>query len=521
MEPSASSPVTPPSVPHRTIMLVRDPEPQEAGLSLVDLVRFLHASRRVIISWMVGVSILATLLAFTLVPRTYQASAVLSVISPKIESSMAPAAMSVQAYQRILESDAIQADVRKFLIKEGVLGSEDRPKFSTMIFVAKRSEEVSLAPFIQITVEDREAERAAQVVNRWAQIFMERVKAIHGTTTGPLVSLVDTQFIKAREDLAVTELAKNQAAEEEGVRHAALVTTWDSKVSDFQMVQVRVKAEYDDTTKRELETFQAEQQIETQRVLLESIRKSLETLRSEFEAVTLRASQIDDEVRAAGAVLAGTPAVLVVRKAISDDGAWQATADNHQALLLKGMVTEQVNPVHTDLKTRLSNLEVERGALTTRRQAMQVEMESKRAIIKQEESKYRSALSSLDQLTRTRATGQQALIEEQALAMGILKRNRELTLAASIQVQQARLAGLERAVAQSKNSYEQMAKYQLQSQLARVQEQQAEVQLVSPAVAPDRPEASRRLLMVIAALFLGAILGLGHAGLRRLLPVNS
>ena len=518
MDPAPNAPVPAPSNPPPTIMLMRQPEVVEPGVDLAAVVRFFYEYRLTILGWVFGFGLGAVALVFTLVPRTYEASAVIAVVAPKIESSMAPAAMSVQAYQRILESDAIQAEVRRTLIQEGVLGLQDRPKFTTAIFVAKRSEEVSLAPFIQVSVVDLQAERAAKIVNRWAEIFMERVKALHGGATGPLVNVVDAQFAKAREDLSSTELARNQAADEEGVRHAALVTTWDAKVSELQVSQTRARAEYDDATKRQLEAFQADQQLDTQRIVLEAIRKSLEAVRGDYEAVTLRASQIDDEVQAAGAVLARTPTALIMRKAISDDGAWQATADSQQALLAKGMFTEQANPVHTDLKTRLSNLEVERGALSTRRQAMMSEMVAKREVLKTLETTYRTALSDLDQLTRARLTGQQALIEEQGLAMGLLKRNRELILVASQQTQQARLAALDRTVAQVKGLYEQMAKYQLQGQLSRVQEQQAEFQLVSPAVAPDRPEASRRLLMVIAALFLGGLLGLGHAVVRRLLP---
>ena len=93
-----------------------------------------------------------------LVDRKYEGSAVLAVVSPKISSDLKPASLTVQGYQKLLESDAVLDETRRLLLQQGRLQPKEKfrlkDELETRIFVSRYAENVTLAPMVQLVVAD-------------------------------------------------------------------------------------------------------------------------------------------------------------------------------------------------------------------------------------------------------------------------------------------------------------------------------------------------------------------------------
>ena len=158
-----------------------EPDP---GIRFPDIVRFLARHKVLILVPAVVAAILTVLVVYLAVPAEYEASAVLVIVEPRFSSELKPPALSVQAYQNLLESDAILAEARRRLQAQGQLGKSDLLRrgreVETKIFVSRRAEETSLAPMIQVVATGRTPAQAAAIANTWADSVPGAGAPVHG-----------------------------------------------------------------------------------------------------------------------------------------------------------------------------------------------------------------------------------------------------------------------------------------------------------------------------------------------------
>src|SRR5215813_4978124 len=131
-------------------------------LSLVQLVRFFLRHWALIGGMALVAGFTAALYMAFSVPRTYEASATLVIVSPQFSSEFKPPTLTVQGYQKLLESDAVLAETKKRLVQQRVLAAGDtlrlRGNVETRIFVSAQSETTSLAPMLQTVARGQSAE---------------------------------------------------------------------------------------------------------------------------------------------------------------------------------------------------------------------------------------------------------------------------------------------------------------------------------------------------------------------------
>src|SRR5206468_2086424 len=179
----------------------------------------------------------ALYMAFS-VPRTYEASATLVIVSPQFSSEFKPPTLTVQGYQKLLESDAVLAETKKRLLQQSVLAEGDtlqlRGNVETHIFVSAQSEATSLAPMLQTVARGKTAEQAAAIANTWAQVFLERTHELMAGTTSAAVQFIDEQYPQARADVARLENEKATTANEFQKRYDEAATRWDEKSLAFK-----------------------------------------------------------------------------------------------------------------------------------------------------------------------------------------------------------------------------------------------------------------------------------------------
>ena len=509
----------------RIVFVSSAPADSDEGISLVDIIRFVYQARWLIVGWVtVGGGVAATA-AWLLMPQVFEASATLAVTPPPITSTIGAAPLSVQAYQKLLEGDALVADLRAELIAAGELPPNGRlqigEQLSTRIFVSKRAEEVSLAPLIEVSAQNADPLRAARIANRWTELYLAQVKNFTSGTTDSSVVFIDQQFQALKLRLAAAEESLAATRNEAQVQLNTVQLTGDRTVADAQSLAARNRATYEDESRRVIAGLAAKLNLKVREELQDSSRKALLDLQAELQGIGARLSGRTLELASAKARLPDTPSSLVVRKAISDESAWQAFANgkmsetDRKKLFEQGMVSEQVNPTFTDLSTKIATLELELAALVPRDQQLRTDIKEKSDLLQRDEVTLQKDLASLDELKRARTIGLDALVEDGKLAIATATRTRDQAVASVQRAGDNRIAVAERDSNQVKDLYGQFAKHQSEAQVAKAQESRPDIRLIGSAVPPDRPLRSKRLMLAIAGVFAGMLIGLAHAGLRR------
>src|SRR5437016_452392 len=185
-------------------------------LSLVQLVRFFLRHWPFICGMALAAGFTAAFYMALSVPRIYEASATLVIVSPQLSSGLKPPTLTMQGYQKLLESDAVLADTKKRLVQQGVLLEKDalhlRGNVETRIFVSAQSETTSLAPMLQTVARGKSSEQAAAIANTWAQVFLERIHELMVGTTSAAVQFIEAQYPQAQDQLTQTESERNSEA---------------------------------------------------------------------------------------------------------------------------------------------------------------------------------------------------------------------------------------------------------------------------------------------------------------------
>src|SRR5262249_26032146 len=108
--------------------------------NFVQVVRFFLRHWRLIAGLALATGFTAALYMASSVPHTYEASATLVIVSPSFSSKLKPPTLTVQGYQKLLESDAVLAETKKRLLQQRVLAAGDTLRLhgnvETRIFVS-------------------------------------------------------------------------------------------------------------------------------------------------------------------------------------------------------------------------------------------------------------------------------------------------------------------------------------------------------------------------------------------------
>lgn len=509
--------------PNQILVLQQANQPAEE-FSLTDSIRFLYRNRFLILGWGLGLGIAGAAASYALITPVFEAEALLKIDPPPGDVKTVNTSLNVPGYQRLVENDSIIAEVRTRLIREGKIAADATlqigKELKTAAFISKKDESVAIAPYIQLMASDADAERAATIANIWTEVFLQRVHALNVGGTKNNFAVTELQFQQQRARLATVEDTRAKFADETQVKQAALIQEWDRKVADSIQSAAKAKAEYINETKRLVETFSAEKNLEVRSAILDSSREGLQALHGEKVGIKSRLEQRRIELATAKTRLEVTPANLITRRAISDEATWQAiasdkmTPEQRKKFLSQGMITEQANPEYEALASQINKLEIDVSFLTTREEKLEEDIKAKTKILQAEEIVLRTTKASFDELKRNREIGVQALTEDNDLKIASLKRERDIVVEGFKRQTDNRLAILDRDIAEARTQYAILAKQYSDGQIAQLLADRQDIHLAAPAVAPTKPQRSKRTLIALGAAFFGIFLGLGHAVVR-------
>jgi succinoglycan biosynthesis transport protein ExoP len=165
--------------------------------------------------WIAGLSLIAALTAFgvsSLMPPTYEATALVAAIKPSYLIQFDPRVQTVQtqsdlqpsyrAYPALALGDGLVAKL------EGALAAELSSTPYPLAELQKKMEAQggTDASIIELTVKDEDPERAATIVNLWAELFVESTNQLYGKSEQDL-ALFEGQLPEAEQVLSSAEQA--------------------------------------------------------------------------------------------------------------------------------------------------------------------------------------------------------------------------------------------------------------------------------------------------------------------------
>ncbi len=463
----------------------------EDVLTLADIIRFSRRHVLLILGTTLAVPFVALLILTFVVPAKYEASVTLVVMPQTFASELKPLELPVDGYLTLLESGSVIATTVRHLREQEILdgtealrlGSELETRTST----APGSEEPP-APTIEAVARGKTAKQAAAIANTWTQVFIEQTHLLLTSSVSPTIELIEQEYRKARDQLESLEQKHLETANQYYKRIDQLELTWDRRLAELKNETEDLIVAYHSETRRAAADL-VDSKYLNPTVTDGSSSAAEEPIREELEKKLL-------QVLALRTQLAQTPRFLILEKSLSDDALWQALArpqakgyDPGRFVELS-LVTEEANPLFDELTLRLSQIEIDLDALSPeeRRQAQRFMME-------------------LEQHQAERSAGLSKLVAERTLGLQDLKRQRKQKLEALQRERDIHLEQLELDIMIRKEHYDKLARNNEEASLAKAEQDILDVRLSSPAVPPVLPEQRPTILIVIAAVMGGGLLG--------------
>jgi len=257
--------------------------------------------------------------------------------------------------------------------------------------------------------------------------------------------------------------------------------------------------------------------VETRKSEQEARRKAYGDLQGEQARVNSALQYEQLELEATRQQLAETPPYLTLQKAMTDDALWQmlakgkgnrSTEVDWKSLQGRSLLTQEINPVYTELSSRKSQIEREVNAMIPRSMQLTQELERFSTVLHNLDTAVRTDEAALEKLKLEHDAGLERLATERSVQLEVLTRQSKQELDALTRERDNRLAQLDRDIERLKRLYDDLAKNYNQATLAKAQQEVEDVRLGAAAVPPDYPASRRIAMKSVLALLVGGMLGL-------------
>lgn len=473
----------------------------------------------------VGAAVLGGLglgLAFVVVqPKVFKASASLVVVPSQFTSALKPSALSVQGYQRLLESDAIVAETQRRLVDQELLAESEKLRLNrdlqSRIFVARRAEETILAPIIEAVGRAEDARLAAAIANAWADVFVDTNRELFSGTALITADFIEQQYQRESEELIALERGYSAVAREWSEEQMKLSNRWDASIAAARARWEGRLAEARQRTEDLIAAYQLETRLRIEQLATQSDTQSDAIHRI---AATEDGSALAEQLQRLVVLrtqLAQTSQFLVLERSLSDEALWETlltgpAEKDITPIIEQRLLDQENNPVFNELALRLSEAEIEMEAVPVP-DGLREEVRALRAGL---ETLQRERSAGLAKLHIDRAMKKARLQREQDLELASLQRARNHEATVLEREQDLLRQQFERQLEHSRDIFGTLAPSREQAALARAEQILPDVRLASPAVPPSHPEPRHILLKALIGACLGGLLGLGIARVREI-----
>lgn len=279
--------------------------PGELGID--DVVRFLRSS------WKTGVAVAILAGGITggvllALPRTWESSASLLVSTPSFRSELKTDALSLQAYQRLLESAAVVDAARLKLRAAGILQAGEPLEvglgLESRVLTAKRSEETLLAPIIEVKARARSPEAAMAIVDTWIACFLAHTSTLVVGNTVSTTALIEGQYQEHSKRLTELEDKRLKTAADFKKRNADLQEEWNTRLATCRAETGALLTTHQNETGTLLAEARAGKRISERQAELDGLTKALADLKSQLAMAAVFKAMGQDQTHANEAAVA-------------------------------------------------------------------------------------------------------------------------------------------------------------------------------------------------------------------------
>lgn len=463
--------------------------------SLAEVAGFLLRYRWLI----VGTAVLAAIAAFVvaqwgIAPR-YQAVATLIVVPPRVPGNLQPKELPIQAYERVLASDAVLAETRRRLAEEVAAPAQPLrvgDDLAIRLSVAERTQ-LPLAPTLELVAFSPRPERSAAIANTWSAAFLEHWALLSDTPLETSSEFVASEFSRARDELARLQ-EQVSAAEGEGEGAIREIEgRWERRIGAAADLAEVAASRYRRQTNVAIDAYNGA----TRGALQEVVAGELPP------AGDLRA--LISHIASLRAQMAQSPEVMLLARAPRDE------VLPEPGKLHAVVREEEINPLHAELTLKVAELESQVEALLEPAIAEEV-----RSLLVALELAQRERAAGLLDLQEERLLGLDRLRRDQRLAIEDLRRGRGRELAALARRQQLTEAASRRELAPAQQLFDQLSRSLGDAELAQSSGDLPDVRLASAASPPVAEQPRRAGFFAVVGLVLGGLVGLALAVAREL-----
>ncbi|GAB4233722.1 MAG: Wzz/FepE/Etk N-terminal domain-containing protein [Acidobacteriota bacterium] len=443
------------------------PDWVDEGPTLGDYFRVLWKRRH----YIVGFTLLCAAAAFTvslLLPKKYEAQAILLVQRPVFSSELRPRTLPVETYQAIVDSPWVKEQVRQRAVAEGLISSEDvlTDALEASVPERPRGQEELVNPIIELTVTWKDPRIAQRLADLWADVAIQASAGLALQGSQGTIEFVQKEYPTTRERLLQLEAELKTTQDRHDKRIRELEKRWDERITAF-------KVEWN------LDVLRQQAQGLEKRLTENTMR--LSDLQLEIKNTRETLTQLKEEIQQ-------HPQFLVISKAITDDALWERigrdfsgqTAQELEKLKLR---SEQLNPVYEQLLQRLTDTQVRFDTLIPQEQ-----------YLKEEIARLEKELRQLNELILTKS-----------LELRELERARDLELTLAKRERQFEVDQLQREVEKARATFSTLAEKWEAARLTQAEEDQ-DLKIGAYATEPQEPVSPRPLLNTAIALAVGLML---------------
>ncbi|MBT9130705.1 MAG: Tyrosine-protein kinase ptk [candidate division WS2 bacterium] len=409
-------------------------EKYEDEINLHNYIEVLIKRKKIILS-VFFIFIITTAIVSLYLPKVYQSTTSIMITPSRVQALLSPAdasldiegrtsagvtlqpAISLSTHKTLLRASPV---LEKVIDKLRLTDKLGQPLIFDDLIKRLNVKEITGTNILQLEAKDNDPKMAREITNAWAQEYIKYSgELISGTVKGA------GDFVTEQFEIVLESLTR---AEE--------------KIKEFK-------------NKYRLDLMQAELSIKK-----EKLKREKEELINSGIALKTK----EDSLKELKKGIEGEEKFVIISKAITDDALWQKIDKEGRLgnLAEKKLMSENINPLYQDLKTRIVNIQIELNTLEARLGHLDKSVEL--------------TAKEIDELGR--------VIHQKEFELTQLTRQAEIY----------------------KRTYENLAVRIEEVRIAKAMEL-GEVKIVSPATEPKRPIYPRKMLNVSISGVLGLFLG--------------
>ena len=509
----------------------------ETDIDLGAIARFVSGSRHPICLCAAVCGLVYGCWAWWTVPTLYLSKAV--VVLPS-RSRYSP-----QGFQKLLESYAVVDKTVAELRSKGICAEGEEltvgEQLKSVLLTAPVGSIVPSA--LEVSVSHPDRKKAPTITAAWVAVLSEKAK--EAAADNP-ARVLDEDFLAAKNALAKSEATQSRMEAQSTKEQFELQAQYRKQLAEHYLAAAEAQRQYLRETAKLVAAKEAED-----RVALAEFKRgrlSLEWLKAQVHALqelemNLREQQSTilgnlqakpAQIEQVAREMAQIPQLLNVRRFSSEDPTARATGRGHDADSqtaenrvmspgggkppADGYVAQEINPLYASLSNYLVTLKAEAVPLTMRAKQVAEELKSVHDEAVAMDKTMQAEEAALTAILRSQAEGLTLLQGEREIGRKVLDQQQSLE-EAKMQAQaniaaedlrrehKTRLAPLTRQIAQETELHTQIAGAINQGELATKQQGLGEVQVARPPTPVPKTLSRYMPARVLAAMFVGALLG--------------